>query len=206
MNIVSNSLTLVMNGDWNKIYTDPVWIGQNIFNNEQVQIAIAGIGINYIISYNIGDITVSPNQNKFVFTCNNMSAEGIKIFEEKCRTFIKKATSPIINSYGYNIEFIESDTTLYSNIIDNMNDIKYMNESGVIHKETGIMHKMEFNSQIYQINFLRSGDNLNISINCHHEYNKDSSSLIIPENFILSFKQDSLSLLSFCGYSLDSEG
>lgn len=62
MFFLNDSLTVVLVGDWNKLYIQPDWMASNVFEKEEIEIGINGQGADFSVSYRRDGIIISPGQ------------------------------------------------------------------------------------------------------------------------------------------------
>ena len=56
---MSDSITIVLLGDWNKFYIQPEWVATNVFESEEMEIGIEGQDAEFHISYRNCNKTIS---------------------------------------------------------------------------------------------------------------------------------------------------
>lgn len=122
MNIVDNSLTIVLLGDWNKLYIQPEWVANNIFCKPEMEIGVEAQGIEFNISYKCNNVIINPSQEKIVFTATNIEEETIKFLADCATNYINNAKTPHLTAYGLNVDFIENEDTLLSDLFDGISD------------------------------------------------------------------------------------
>ena len=64
---LNDSLTVVLVGDWNKLYIQPDWVANNIYETEEIEIGVNGQGSDFSVSYRCDNVIISPDQGKVVF-------------------------------------------------------------------------------------------------------------------------------------------
>ena len=68
MVFLNDSLTVVLVGDWNKLYIQPDWVANNIYETEEIEIGVNGQGSDFSVSYRCDNVIISPDQGKVVLT------------------------------------------------------------------------------------------------------------------------------------------
>ena len=71
MVLVNDSLTVVLVGDWNKLYIQPDWMASNIFEKEELEIGVNGQGTDLSVAYRGDGVIISPSQSRMVFSVIN---------------------------------------------------------------------------------------------------------------------------------------
>ena len=83
MNYIDGSLNCVINGDWNRRYIQPDYIGQTVFGVQEMDIQISGLGSDsFGIIFHSGKIRVLPRQDRVQFIADDFEEETIARFEE----------------------------------------------------------------------------------------------------------------------------
>ena len=202
MHFLSNSFTFVINGDWNKLYTQPVWIATNIFGIEELQVELNLVGIDYNIRYRKDDIIIQPSQNQFIFTCTSWNSEIIKYFESICRKFIECAVTPTVGSYGYNVSFIDDDTVKYSRIVDKIGDLEELAKSGIEVLNTELKRLIRYNGSVLHVVNNIINNKLITSFNEHHN-NELGLQPEIHSDDMINFKNNCHKVLQSNGFIVE---
>lgn len=203
MNIINNSLSCVINGDWNKTYIQPQWIGNNLFNNEEIGILLNGIGLGANLSYKHKNIIVEVNQNKFTFKTTDVLDESINQLEDIVLLFLERAKTPMLAAYGFNCDFKESDVFSFTSMLDSMEDRISLSNLGASIKNTTIKHTILFEEKTLNITEALS-DELVISFNEHHNVSSNPED-IISKGDINSFIDRCKRILSSMDYDFEEE-
>ena len=114
-------------GDWNRYYIQPDWIAANVYAQQKIELGVSGQGTNFSVTYRCNDIIIAPSQSQMVFTAQNATSETINKLVFCINNFMQKAKTPILNAYGLNCDYVDSNGTQFAEVIDGMTDI-----SGII--------------------------------------------------------------------------
>lgn len=206
MKIVNGSLSFVILGDWNKYYLTPAWLAQNVFSVEKVEIELnLGQGPAYSANIKNDGVSVQPTQDRIIFSCNDFDEAKISNFENAYMAFLRNASSPQIKAFGFNVQFIEEDVRIFSEVIDNLPDSDRYIEAGVTLQGTQIVRNMSYNDKEFSITFAAKGAALTISVNMNKECGFPSSEIEVGSGAVNSFLADAKNILSAGGYVLEEE-
>ena len=78
MVFVKDSLSVILLGDWNKLFIQPNWVAENIFERDEMEIGVNGQGSDFGISYRCNNVRILPEQSKIVFAITNMNKENLE--------------------------------------------------------------------------------------------------------------------------------
>lgn len=130
MVFINDSLTVVLVGDWNKLYIQPDWMANNVFEKKEIEIGINGQGADFTVSYRGNGIIVSPGQSNMIFSVTDTADEVLNNLCKCLNNFLEKAVTPQLFAYGLNADFVEEDGILFAEVIDSMSDTNAIIESG----------------------------------------------------------------------------
>lgn len=109
MVLINDSLTIVLVGDWNRLYMQPEWVAGNVFESEELEIGVSGQGAELSVSYKKNSIIVSPGQSNTVFSVVNTDDEVLNNLCKYLNNFVEKAYTPQFPAYEINVDFVEDD-------------------------------------------------------------------------------------------------
>lgn len=132
MVLIEDSLSVVLVGDWNKLYIQPDWMAQHIFEKKELEIGVNGQGSEFSVLYRGNGIIVTPGQDKMVFSAINMDSDTIGNLCKCLNNFIEKAFTTQLYAYGLNVDFIEDGGTVFAEVLDSMADTNAIIESGYV--------------------------------------------------------------------------
>lgn len=169
MYLKKDSFVVVLLGDWNKYYIQPEWISENVFEEHEIEIGVRGEGLDLIVSYRNGDIVIVPGQSKTIFTALNTSNQTLEKTIKCINNFLAKANTPILEAYGLNCDYIESDGSIYADMTDSMKDNTAFIDCGYQICNTNITRKLKKDRFVLNVEFsMENGDDLKIHFNEHH--------------------------------------
>lgn len=202
MNIVNNSLTVVLIGDWSKFYSQPDWIAENVFEKAEIE-----IGVKYQegvlgFSYKNSEVIINPSQEKVIFTATNVKMTTIDFLAKCVSNYLNKSTTPVLSAYGMNISFKEENDTILPSIFDAISDAsKFVNLSYVIDSST-ISRKITKDDKIVNIEYTQEQSYSIIRINEHHD-NSENKNIDFDSEKIIDFIQNSKELIKGLGYQVE---
>lgn len=208
MNIQADSLTFVIVGDWNKFYTNPSWLAQNVFKLEQVDLELGYTpGVKFTVILGDTSCSIQPATNKFVVTSANLQAETIRRFDEVCANLVDNAKSPFIQAYGYNIKFLENGDNAFTGVIDNLPDSDALASIGASLETASISRRINYHNVTLNVtNTIDRKGVQELSINQHTECNCNSDTIKLPENSADSFLRLIQEFLQNTGFTIEQEG
>lgn len=204
MNIVNNSLTIVLIADWNKLYTQPDWVANNIFCQPEMEIGIETQGSEFIVSYKCGSIVINPSQDKVIITAADIRKETIGFLIDCANNYIKKAIIPYFSAYGFNIDFVETESTLLSEIFDSISDSQAFIGLGYEIENSQIDRRIVKSNKVMNVEFTQESNLSKIHFNEHYE-ETETQRIVLNcesiENFIGCAKEIAIEL----GFEFDGE-
>jgi len=162
------TLALVINGDWNNLFTQPNWMAQYVFEQESIEVGLGGVGASFNVVYKCNNVTVSPAPNKMIFSVLNTDSETLERFCKYINNFLKKSYTPLIASYGLNADFTD-DGDIYAELVDSIGDVKGLNECGCEILSTDISRCVKLEEKVYFLEFTMQGKQFLLHINEHHK-------------------------------------
>lgn len=202
MVFINDSLTVVLAGDWNKLYIQPDWMAENIFEKDKIEIGVNGQGSEFSISYRGESVIISPGQSNMVFSVMNTEKETLLSLCKCLNNFIEKAYTPQLFAYGLNADFLEEEGILFAEVIDSMSDTNTIIENGYELISTKISRTLKRENKIINMDSRLDGNNLEVHFNEHHtEENKPDFSL----EYIRRFIEECSSILCGLGYEIEGD-
>ena len=122
MILVTDSLTIVILGDWNRFYLQPDWIANNVYEKQEIELGVNGHGTEFSVTYRCNGVLISPSQSQIIFTATKTDNLTIEKLVTCANNFLLKAITPDLKAYGYNCEYVESNSSQFADLIDKMND------------------------------------------------------------------------------------
>lgn len=204
MNIVDNSLTIVLLGDWNKLYIQPEWVANNIFCKPEMEIGVEAQGIEFNVSYKCNNIIINPSQEKIVLTATNIEEETIKFLAECATNYINNAKTPHLSAYGLNIDFIETENTLLSDLFDGISDTQALVKLNYEIVNSQVSRTIKKDNNIINIQYAQEQSQSKIHFNEHHAEPEEGTIVFDHENItdlILRSKEIAIGL----GYEFEDD-
>jgi len=202
MNIADSSLTVVLLGDWNKLYMQPDWVANNIFCKPEMEIGVEAQGIDVNVSYKCDGIIINPSQEKVVFTAANTKKETIGFLCQYATNYLCNAKTPYLSAYGLNIEFIETDDMILPEVFDNIMDTQELCKLNYTIINSQIQRTLKKDDKIINIQYSQEEDKTKIHFNEHHgEHITDS--IVLDYQSIFDFIETSKEIVNSLGYCFE---
>lgn len=169
MRVDSSSLTVVLIGDWNKLYSQPEWIVQNVFDDNEMEIAVEGSGLEFTISFKKNDIMVRPTPEKVVFSVSDVNGETLNRLVGAINNFVSRANSAQEIEYGFNSRYTDEDRRVYYEILDSICDADRLSTNGIEVLNTEISRVLRVDGKILKVEFNEIDGEVVAFVNEHHE-------------------------------------
>lgn len=203
MFFLNDSLTVVLVGDWNKLYIQPDWIASNIFENEEMEIGVIGQGADFSISYKRDGIIISPGQTNMTFSVINTDDETLNNLCRCLNSFIEKAYTPKLFAYGLNGDFVEEEGVLFAEVLDSMSDTNAIVENGYEVVSTKVSRVLKRDDRIINMDSSLDIRELRVHFNEHHTSEEDKPNFSIEG--IKGFLKECDEILHGLGYEMEGE-
>lgn len=203
MVFINDSLTVVLVGDWNKLYIQPDWMANNVFEKKEIEIGINGQGADFTVSYRGNGIIVSPGQSNMIFSVTDTADEVLNNLCKCLNNFLEKAVTPQLFAYGLNADFVEEDGILFAEVIDSMSDTNAIIESGYEIVSTKISRTLKRDDKIINMDSNLENKKLTVHFNEHHVLGKNVPNLCVDD--IKKFIEESCGILHGLGYEIEGE-
>ncbi len=204
MNIIEDSLTIVLLGDWNKYYIQPDWVAENIFGQPEMEIGVDAQGIDFNISYRSNNIIINPSQERIVITATNTQKETVENLANCATNYITKAVTPRLLAYGLNVDFVETDNTLIPNLFDSIADAQSLIELNYDFAKTQIQRTLIKEGNIVNVQYTQENNQSKIHFNEHHA-EVEIEKVIFSYDTILKFIKRSKEIVVGLGYELEED-
>lgn len=204
MNILANTLTIVILADWNKLYVQPDWVAMNIFEKTEMEIGVETQGVEYSISYKCEDVTINPTQDKVIITAANLNSKTIDLFVRCATNYFTKAITPHLSAWGLNIDYIESENTLLADIFDSITDSKAYIGLNYEITNTQIERTLVKDNRVINIQYSQKSSQTLIHFNEHHNCPNENDRSVSKES-IWSFITLTKEIVAAIGYELEAE-
>ena len=203
MVFINDSLTVVLVGDWNKLYTQPDWMASNIFETEEMEIGMNGAGAGFSISYRFSGVIISPNQRKMVFSVMDTEEETLGNLCRFLNNFIEKAYTPQLSAYGLNADFVEDDGILFAEVLDSMSDTGLLVENGYEVASTRVSRTLRCEDRIINMDSSLEDHRLTVRFNGHHVLVEGKPDFHIE--YIKGFIEECRKILCGLGYEMEED-
>jgi len=202
MNIVDNSLTIVLLGDWNKLYVQPEWVADNILGKPEMEISVEVQGVEFKISYKCNNIIINPSQERIAITATNTEEETIKFLAACATNYIKNAKTPQLTAYGLNIDFIEAENTLVSDFFDSVPDALSLLKLNYEIVNSQISRTVVKDGNVMNIQYTQEHSQSRIHFNEHHD-NPEISAVAFEYEDIIAFIERAKEIAVALGYEFE---
>lgn len=203
MFFLNDSLTVVLVGDWNKLYIQPDWIASNLFEKDEIEIGINGQGSDFSISYRVDSIVICPGQRNMIFSVMNTEDETLNNLCRCLNSFIEKAYTPQLFAYGLNADFVEEEGILFAEVLDSMSDTNAIVENGYEVVSTKVSRVLKCDDRIINMDSSLEIKELRVHFNEHHTSEEDKPNFNIEG--IKGFIKECNEILRGLGYEMEGE-
>lgn len=204
MQVVDNSINVVLLGDWNRIYLSPAWLATELFQSAPVQILIEGVDDRATLTIIKDNIAIIPARDKFIFRCTSLTEDNVEKLTSCVDAFVKKAKVPVLSAYGFNLKYVDDESMILSQLFDDIKDRDVFLKNGYNIQENGLHRKIVRDDIVINIEQSLEGSQEEISFNEHHEI-ANADTLTITGEAFMAFVQRTEGLLLDMGYSLEEE-
>lgn len=202
---ICDKIVMVINGDWNLLFTQGEWVAKNVFECEQMQVRmnVNGGGVSFV--YNHNDVSIIAQREKIVFTADNLKPKTLKLFCKCVNNFIRKSYTPVIASFGINTDFIDDDMKL-SEMFNKMEDAKKYKKNGLDITFSKLQRVVRKNKDLYNVESVWDKDSETYHINKHYEgYITKDNFPEITIDFINDFIDNCWDIMEALGYERNDE-
>lgn len=203
MVFVNDSLSIVLVGDWNKLYIQPDWIAEYVFEKSEVEIGVHGNGSDFSIMYKSDGVIISPGQSRMEFSVINTDEETLQNLSRCINNFVGKAFSPQPIVYGLNSEFIEEEGFLFAEVLDSMSDTSAIIENGYEVVSTQVSRVLRCDDKIVHMDSELENKNLKVQFNEHHDSKGETP--VFSVEMIEAFIEKCSDLLHGLGYEIEGD-
>lgn len=204
MNIVDNSLTIVLLGDWNKLYVQPEWVAKNIFCKSEMEIGVEAQGIDFNVSYKCENIIINPSQERVVITAANIEKETVEFLANCATNYVNKAISPYLSAYGLNIDFLETEDMILSDLFDSISDTQALIKLKYQIENSQFTRTVQKDGKVINIQYTKEQAQSKIHFNEHHA-NPDMANITLNYESIISFIESSKEIAVSLGYKFEDD-
>lgn len=203
MVFLNDSLSIILLGDWNKLYIQPDWIANKIYEEDEIELEVNGQGSDFGILYRCNDIVIRPTQSKMSFEAANTNEKTLEYLTKYVNNYLNAAYTPYLIAYGINGEFIDDDESPFANVLDKMSDSNAIIETGYTIMATTISRSLSKNDKVINMEFRLDNSRLHISFNEHHS--SPTENPVFDSTIVKAFITECVEILQGLGYELEEE-
>ena len=202
MLLIKSSLTVVLLGDWNKMYIQPNWVAENVYCQQEIELGVIGQGTDLSVTYRCDNILISPSQNQMMFTALNMDTTTIDRLVLCINNFLQKATTPVLTAYGFNCEFSETNSSQFADVLDTISDNSMIIGNGYEIKSTKISRTLIKGGKVLNLESSQNDDKTVMHFNEHYG-NPVTEMPTIKAEMIHDFVSAAKDLILALGYDIE---
>lgn len=204
MRLLDNSITIVILGDWNKLFIQPDWIALNVFESEEIEIGVEGKGSEVSISYQKDKVIIKPSQSKVMFSTLDIEEDTLEVLSKYVRNFIDNSFTPEIRAYGFNIDYVDDEDTRIADVLDSMSDTAAICGMDFEIAATQISRKLIKDGKEINMKCELNGTRTKIHFNEHFSKpNKDN--IVLSADVFTAFIRETADIIVGLGYSIEGE-
>ena len=203
MVFLNDSLTVVLVGDWNKLYIQPDWVANNIYETEEIEIGVNGQGSDFSVSYRCDNVIISPDQGKIVFSVANTDRNSLEKLSLCVNNFLTKAYTTSLFAYGINGNFIDEDGSSFAEVLDGMSDTNQILDNGYEIMATKISRTLSKNGKVINMDSNLVNARLEINFNEHHSNPKEKPTFDVE--LLNGFIEECSEIVKGLGYELEGD-
>lgn len=203
MFFINDTLSVVLVGDWNRLYIQPDWIAENVYERNEMEIGVNGTGAEFSISYRADDIVITPNQSRIMFTANNTDEGTLERMAQCINNFLLNARTPALFSYGINGDYYEENGSVFAEVLDSMTDTITFIDNGYEIESTKIVRALRRNGRVLNMESNLENGRLMIHFNEHHA--EQNNTVQFQGGTLSEFIQECNEIVRGLGYELEGE-
>lgn len=203
MFFLEDSLNVTLIGDWNKLYIEPEWMAEHVYETNEIELGINGKISEFSITYRSNGVKIFPSQTQLSFTAANTTNQTLEYFAKCINNFLDKAYTTELHAYGINIDFVEEDTRLFSDVLDNMSDSNLIINSGYQIAATSINRRLEKDGKIINMESSMGDSKLKVHFNEHHQL--PSKKPIFTSQIFNNFIGECVEIVKGLDYEMEGE-
>lgn len=204
MRLLSDSITVVLLGDWNKLYIQPEWVANNIYENPELEIGVEGQGADFRVSYRKNGIIINPSQEKIIFTATDTTDSTLKYMAKCISNYLSKAVTPTLMAYGINADYRDAEDTRFASVIDALPDTEAIIDLGYEVSSAQITRTFLKNDKTINMTCSMDRANTTIHFNEHHA-SPDKETTDISYEALAEFISQTKAIIVGLGYEVDGD-
>ena len=203
MVFINDSLTVVLVGDWNKLYIQPEWVANNIYETAEIEIGVNGQGSDFSVSYKCNNVIISPEQGKVIFSATNTERNSLEKLSLCVNNFLEKAYTTELFAYGLNGKFFDEDASIFAEVLDAMSDTSQILDNGYEIMATKINRTLSKNGKVINMDSNLVNAKLEMSFNEHHSNPEEKP--VFSFDLLNDFIKECSEIVKTLGYELEGE-
>lgn len=203
MVFINDSLTVVLVGDWNKLYIQPDWVANSIYGVEEIEIGVNGQGSDFSVSYKCDNVIISPDQGKVIFSAMNTDRKSLEKLSLCVNNFLTKAYTTALFAYGINGNFVDEDASIFAEVLDAMSDTSQILDNGYEIRATKINRTLSKNGKVINMDSNLVNSRLEMSFNEHHSNPKEEP--VFSFELLNGFIDECSEIVKALGYELEGD-
>ena len=206
MKAEKNSLNLTVVGDWNRFYTDPVWISENLFekNDKDSIIEMIKQPDKLVLRCKHHGVTIVPSQERMVIICEDFKKESLAYFIKITNSFFRKVPSPQLLAYGFNLSFHEEEDDHFAELIDGILSKTTLSENNIRLNGNSLTFIFDMDGNRFELKLNPDGNQTQITINNEYKVIDNSDTIEIRDDFTEYFFSQSNKLIKAFGYEMEA--
>ena len=201
---LKDSFTVVLLGDWNKLYMQPDWIAQNVYEKNEIEIGVSGEGTDLSVSYRSNGVVISPKQSQITMTAPNVEIGTLDYFVNCLNNFLEKAKTPYLLAYGLNCDYVGDDSGVFATTLDSMQDNSSIIELGYEIMKSKVTITLKKGDVVLNLETTMEGSNVRMHFNEHHGDRVTQMPSITVEQ-VNGFFNACRNLVSALGYEIEED-
>lgn len=202
MHLVNNSITIVLIGDWNKLYTQPDWIANNVYETPEIEIGIEVQNTDFHVTYRKDNVGIRPSQSKMVFSATDSKAGSLAFLAKCVNNYLHKAVTPTLTAFGFNADYEDSEDVRLADVFDHMTDTCGLLDLGYEISASQVSRSLSKDGKTLIMKCAITNTQTTISFNEHHA-SPEMEHLEITMDMIESFLHQTQEIIAKAGYKLD---
>lgn len=204
MKLQNDSISVVILGDWNKLFIQPEWVAENVFKTPEMEIGIEGAGAAHGVIYKKDEILMKPTQSKVQFSVVDVREETIQNLAKYINNYLEKAYSPSILAYGFNVDYADAEDARLAEVFDGIPDTDKIADLGYEIQTTEIKRSLEKDGKTINMQCKMTHSHSIIHFNEHHP-NPAKEQLEITADIIEHFFEETKKIIEGLGYRIEDE-
>lgn len=163
------SSSIVIVGKWNPFILSPVWVGQNIFHEDEIKLEFTVGPLNFTkLIGSKGEII--PSSSRVRLIANDSTEENFDYIEILAKRLIETLPHTPISAVGFNFSAIENvPTENLKNLFNFSDDDRYAEYFSI--SERQIIRKLSATNYVITVTLVKKSDNQSVNFDFNFHYN-----------------------------------